>query len=479
MAGNVASLYDNGGMIGATLDLGSTEQYVTGSTGGTPSIVGTASANGANSVSLTGITGLAEGDLVLACITSDNSTENTTITSSGWTAISDNVFSASINTTIAYKVMGATVDTSIGITSVVDAITVIAMSDVEYLSGASVTGSAFFSSINPPSVTVASDDSIVLVLAAIDDDNSTISSPPTGYTTAVQDGRLGGSNAIMYKTGVSAGTEDPDTLTWSSADTMWAVTLEFGPTSSATYGNYKNSGIWSMDAVYELLRPVGISLFATATDNLSDGHGTVFPSFTLTWPSNIQSGMVAVLLASRDFTTNDIATPTGFTLLTQDTTSGGTSAEGYIFYRECDGTETGNITITSTSTGFYGPAAVMAVFNVGGNFSGMSETSVLLTTGDDPDPPSHTATSASQYIGLAMAVYDDGPQYGITDVDVPTGYTKAVEWGTLASNGTSSSWVVIAYKLNASQTENPSAFSQNGMTAIQDTIGYTAAIEIG
>jgi len=479
MASNVASLYDNGGMIGATLDLGSTEQYIASPTSGTPSIVGTASANGASSVSLTGITGLAEGDLVLVFASEDNSTTSASITSSGWTSLVNGAFINNIEHSIAYKVMGATVDTSVSIASTIDAITVIALRDVEYTARSGFVSNGFTNSatIDPASITATDSDSVVLVLSAIDDDNSTISSPSTGYTTAVQDGRVGGSNAIMYKTGVSAGTEDPDTVTWSTSDAIIAYTLVLSPTSSVTYGNYKNSGIWSMDAVYELLRPVGISLFATATDNLSDGHGTNFASFTLTWPSSIESGMVAVILTSRDFTTGSTNTPTGFTLLSNDTTSGGSSAEGYIFYRECDGTESGDITLSGGS--FYGPAAVMAVFDVGGNFSGMSETAVLLTTGDDPDPPSHTAASATQYISLAMAVYDDGPQYGITDVDVPTGYTKAVEYGTLGSNGTSSSWVVIAYKLNASQTENPSAFSQNGMTAIQDTIGYTAAIEIG
>ena len=39
----VASLYENGGIIGQTLDLGSTEKYIADSTVGTPSFVGGAS----------------------------------------------------------------------------------------------------------------------------------------------------------------------------------------------------------------------------------------------------------------------------------------------------------------------------------------------------------------------------------------------------------------------------------------------------
>jgi hypothetical protein len=247
------------------------------------------------------------------------------------------------------------------------------------------------------------------------------------------------------------------------------------PTSSVA------SGVWSLREQY-LARVQNIwpgrylKLYATATDNLADNHGTNFASFTVTWPANILDGMVAVLLTSRDFTTGSTNTPTGFTLLSNDTTSGGSASEGYIFYRECDGTETGNITLSGGS--FYGPSAVLAVFDLGsGTFSAMSETASSTQNGTDPNPPSHTAGTANNYISLAMAVYDDGPQFGITSVDPPTGYTKAVEYGTLASNGTSSSWTIISYKLAGSQTEDPGAFSQNGMSAIQDTIGYTAAIE--
>ena len=269
----VASVYENGGMIGQTLDLGSTEQYITGLS--TPSYVGGASTSGSSSLSLTGITGLQEGDLVIVFITEDNNTFN--VNSTGWSYASGTLTN-SIVEVIAYKVMGSTVDTSFELTRTLDALTATAWRGVDYESISSVV-TASSTTIDPASVSVTNDNSVVLVMAAIDDDSSTISSPPTGYTTAVQNGRGGGSNAQMYKTGVSAGTEDPSSLTWASPDALIAYTLVLGP--KATYGNKKNSGIWNLDAVYTLL--------IAPANNYEEAYGT--PNYTITTFPSTDTGV--------------------------------------------------------------------------------------------------------------------------------------------------------------------------------------------
>jgi len=468
MASNVASLYDNGGMIGATLDLGSTEQYILSSTGGTPSIVGTASASGANSVSLTGITGLAEGDLVLVCITSDESTENTTITSSGWTAISDNVFSASINTTIAYKVMGATVDTSIGITSVVDAITVIAMSDVEYLSGASTT-SSFGTSIDPPSVTVASDDSIVLVLAAIDDDNSTISSPPTGYTTAVQDGRLGGSNAIMYKTGVSAGTEDPSTLVWSSSDSKWAVTLEFGPTASVTYGNYKNSGIWSMDAVYELLQPLSYE-FLSIQENEADATTYNFTSTPLGTAKSNRTIVVAVTHGANpnvDVSSVSVAGSSASIVTGSAAYNPAVSSvhSGIVFYTVALSSGTsGTVSVAFSGTSSRCEIAVWAVY---GNGLTVQDTA---TANTNSSPHTLDVDTVNPSVVLAMA-YNVESTAGAGNYDITwSGVTLDDEVNPTASGGTTREMSAASVRALATETRSVSASYSSANFALSSCI---------
>lgn len=267
----VASVYENGGIIGQTLDFGSTEQYISGST--TPSYVGGASTNGSTTLSLTGITGLQEGDLVIVFVTEDSASWSPN--STGWTYVTGTVTN-SIVEVIAYKVMGSTVDTSFQANRVLDAFTATAWRGVDYESISSVV-TATSNTINPTSVTVTNDNSVVLVLAAIDDDNSTISSPPTGYTTAVQNGRGGGSNAQIYKTGVSAGTEDPSSLAWASPDSLIAYTLVLSP--QVTYGNKKNSGIWNLNAVHALLSIPSYDY--ESAYGTPDYTVTTFPSYDL------------------------------------------------------------------------------------------------------------------------------------------------------------------------------------------------------
>lgn len=277
----ITSVYENGGIIGQTLNLGSTKQYIAGFT--TPSLVGTASASGSSTLSLTSITGLQEGDLVLLWATEDTANSQNFYVTDSWTTANVAKFSNSITHLAAYKVMGSTVDTSVSIYEetgagnqesgtllTVDALTATAWRGVDYESISSVgTGlGTTLGDANTPSVSVTNDGSVVLVLAAIDDDSATISSPPTGYTTAVQNGRLGGSNAQMYKTGVSAGTEDPSSLSWSSGDALIAYTLVLSP--QVTYGNKKNSGIWNLNAVYALFN----------VNNYEIPYGT--PDYTIT-----------------------------------------------------------------------------------------------------------------------------------------------------------------------------------------------------
>lgn len=338
----VASVYENGGIIGQTLDLGSTEQYISGLS--TPSYVGSASTNESTTLSLTGITGLQEGDLVLIWITDDGA-EQPLIVSTGWTTVVVSNFTNSIRNLVAYKVMGSTVDTSIilsddgtldGDTTPVDAFTATAWRGVEWGQiGGFVTGSG--TTIDAGSVTVADDNSVVIVLGAIDDDNSTIFSPPTGYTTAVQNGRLGGSNAQMYKTGVSAGTEDPSSYTWTTTDALLSRTVVLKPTVS--YGNLKNSGIWNINAVHEL---------AVRQEIFSITYGSVVAalagsSITIPLPSNIEAGDILIAVGSAGTQVTTMTAPTGWTADTINTNN-------FAIRKVATGNETAPVISKPTST---------------------------------------------------------------------------------------------------------------------------------
>ena len=424
MASNVASVYDNGGIIGATLDLGSTEQYIASITSSTPSIVGTASASGANSVSLTGITGLAEGDLVVVFASEDVNFASTSITTSGYTSLVNNVFTNSINHSIAYKVMGATVDTSVSVGTTIDAITVIALRDVEYTSISSlVNGGSNSSTVDPASITVTDSNSVVLVLSALDDDSATISSPPSGYTTAVQNGRAGGSNAIMYKTGVSAGTEDPATLTWSSPDAVIAYTLVLSPTSSVTYGNYKNSGIWSMDAVYELLKPLpalAAGLYASGSDTataLSDGF---------TFPFSASAGKVVLAFSSRtsgganSFSVSDSAGNT-YTRVIEETQSNGLTVAAIFVSTLTSPVVSGSTTLTITTTGADTEEAGVGFFHIG-------DYSSTPTSSSQPSPTATLSESVTMSTGgLVFHVIATGLSAPPTGLSSSTGFTKLLE----------------------------------------------------
>jgi len=246
---NVASIYENGGIIGQTLDLGSTERYITGSTIGTPSFVGGTSKGNSYQFSFS-ISGLQEGDLLVLFATNDFSGSRS-ITSSGWTE-EVNAFSNSVRNIVAHKVMGATVDTNVSFNSGMDSILLCAFRAVDFESISSVVTSNS-NTANPPSASTVDDNSIVLALTGLDDDNATISTGPTGYTEGAAQNANGGSAALYYKTGVATGSEDPSAFTWSSSDQNIAYTAVLTRKDVTTFGNFKNSGIWNLDAVYALL----------------------------------------------------------------------------------------------------------------------------------------------------------------------------------------------------------------------------------
>lgn len=246
------------------------------------------------------------------------------------------------------------------------------------------------------------------------------------------------------------------------------------------------TGMWDLNSqeVYERLgswptvsTPANPSFFGGANDNLTTNHGTNFSSFTITWPSSITSSMVAVLVVTRDYTTGTTATPTGFTsLLNYQHATGGTSVEMDVFYRECNGTESGNITIGNSA--FYGPSAALAVFDMGTTDATIAFSGNYAAGTGDADPPLTNPTQGDGYINLAIASYDDGPQYSITSLTPPSGYTTAAQGGTLANNGTSSSFSHISYLLSGTDAPNPGAFTNNGTSypSTQDVIGATVTI---
>ena len=234
-----------------------------------PSYVGSASTSGASTLDLTSITGLAEGDTVIFFATDD--TSGAVLASTGWNALVSNQLNNSIFNSIYYKVMGSTVDASVDTASTVDAITAIAFRGVEYESISSVVEVASGNSITPPAVNVTASNSVVVLLAAIDDDSSTVSIPSTGYTTAAQDGRLGGSNAQLYKTGIAAGTESPSALTWSTTDALIVRALVLKP-----FGTYVVTGVEDSQSFVHPINGFGVERFYKARSFDRSGNASAY-----------------------------------------------------------------------------------------------------------------------------------------------------------------------------------------------------------
>jgi hypothetical protein len=191
-----------------------------------PSFVGATSTSGASSLSLTGITGLQENDLVLFIASDDDF--SISVSSGGWTTAIANTNNG-IRNLVAYKVMGATPDSSITINGTRDALSAVAFRNVSYgsLDGFETVSNNYV--INPPSVTITEDNSVVVLCAFIDDRPTTINFTSTGYTLATENGRSGGSNALMYKTEVASGTEDPDNYRWNNFDDLLNRTVILNP----------------------------------------------------------------------------------------------------------------------------------------------------------------------------------------------------------------------------------------------------------
>ena len=212
-----------------------------GNTGAEIEFVGANSANGASSLSISGL-GLQQGDLVVA-VAMDDATAFS-FSSSGWTGYSTSfpvrARTNSISHTVCYKEMGATPDTAFSLNATVDFVGAIAFRNAQWdntndystQQSSGLTASRFCA---VPSIPISTDGSAAVILAMLDDDDATIDVTPASffggplYTLATSNGRLGGSCAIFYRLDLSSGTESPTAVRWSSDDAYLNLGLALEP----------------------------------------------------------------------------------------------------------------------------------------------------------------------------------------------------------------------------------------------------------
>lgn len=207
-----------------------------GGTAATPEYLGYVGSNNTvgGPLSLTTLD-LREGDLVIFSYTID-SAEEPSAGPSGFTGMhlgypAGSLYS--ISYAIGYKVMGATPDTEISVTTEIDEnsrFQAMAFRNVGTPSTApDSTYAAYGNIIRVEDISVSTDNSVVIYVAAIDNDVSTPTTA-TGYTQAgVEQVTTRGSTELAYRLEVPSGTLAQSDGSWSTNDNIFTLAWVIPP----------------------------------------------------------------------------------------------------------------------------------------------------------------------------------------------------------------------------------------------------------
>lgn len=173
------------------------------------------------------------------------------------------------------------------------------------------------------------------------------------------------------------------------------------------------------------------------------GTGSPTASGTVTWPTTA-AGDFAVIGAAcyQQSTAWDFDTPTGFTLLLGDTgiesaDTGGATSIGAIFYKECDGTETGDITVSvSGGSGSTFIGGTLVVYRGDSALTFKASSLGTLARGNSSDAAA-TSAGVDAAVGdliIMVSMLSDPP--GATNSD-PSGLSLVAEGNT----ATNTAWI--------------------------------------
>ena len=253
------SVFDNGGIIGQTMDFASTEQYVIGSTYeliGYEDITVVGSVTDINGGTINLPAGTTTGDVVVVFHGAEVRVPSLP---SGYTEIISYT-AANPRMMIAYKVMGSTPDTTVSVNADgADFMTIVVTFRGVDISSA-IDGTASYTGTNvltPNPITTTVNKSMVLIVPESGGYPGTITSYSTGFTEITQrtlsdtyDGMMG----VAYKIQDTPDTVTPSACgfsTTSYTERCWTLALKPAEVYGwvDTYGNYKNSGIWKLSSV--------------------------------------------------------------------------------------------------------------------------------------------------------------------------------------------------------------------------------------
>ena len=297
------SIFLNGGIIGPTLNFGSTEKYIVDiqQQRVRPTLVGQQTYTRAGSTSavapafnLSGGIGTtpAAGDIVVLAIALGAAATTLMTAPAGYTQIahfaSNDTYDAVLY--VGYKIMGSTPDTTFPIPSALStsnsqmAIVSVwrGVDQTTPIDVSTVTATGIDSRLaNPPAITPVTENAIVIGIGATAYSGTVYTFSAggnlTGFVSASGSDTYDGALGLGYHEWVS-GQFDPTafSITGTTTSDSWAsATLALRPaiTEVPIYGNYKNSGIWPLSAVYDYLKPgvpitiPGLKLWLDADDS--------------------------------------------------------------------------------------------------------------------------------------------------------------------------------------------------------------------
>lgn len=140
------------------------------------------------------------------------------------------------------------------------------------------------STFDPPSVTTVTDGALVIAVVALDDDDTTVSTWPTGYTNQVEENSGNASSgagctiAMSSKIVASAGAENPAAYTMSTSDDGWVCTVALQPDQSEVAS-------WAIQQVGDAV-----------SHRIAIGGG----SDTISLPSGLQEDDYVIVFATAD-----------------------------------------------------------------------------------------------------------------------------------------------------------------------------------
>ena len=208
-----------------------------GAGGGPPEYVDGIASSGVSSLNTSSLSGTQDGDVYIAALMDDVYIDYIT-TPSGWSGMTSGYpaedTSGSIARIISYGTTSGTV-TAVhpqdGDPHVIDVMSMVAFRNIGTPpSGFTTQETDDYNNefiLNP--ITVTEENSVILLFAMIDDDNATVTEVPDGFTLAVEDGRDGGSMAVMYQLNPSIGSTNDIVGSWSSPDSIYTAAYLIPP----------------------------------------------------------------------------------------------------------------------------------------------------------------------------------------------------------------------------------------------------------